>query len=296
MKTTAGNLRCSQIYDPEKLRRSLLSRHPLCSAVDPYRGEKPTVFKSVQYRSASEAKYALLDHKTGIGLEYEVVKTWGATGRGYKPDFYAPRLDILIEVADFRGRFTEQKVENCKKAAEHLGLPVLLAQGFPGPQAKDPLREICRVFLPGGIESGTDPGLLKAAYPHLTQFFDVFRENDMRDCLRSVISTTFENLDEATGEPRLESWAGFIRSNMDAVEALNTASPEVQRLLFLLTTGYRERRVAEIAADLNCTELQAAKAMKYLADQQLVHKLASGYEDEWRSLDLDQFKAESTKF
>lgn len=296
MKTTAGKSRCSQIFDPEKLRRSLLKHHPLCSAIESYQGEKPTIYRDIHFRSASEAKYGKQFFDSGIDGRYEVAKVYGPTGRGYKPDFYFPDLDFFMEVADFRGRYTQEKVENCKAAATAHGIPVVLVEGFPYDKAPDPLREVATTYLPGGIETSADPEIIRAAYPHMTAFFDAWKDPDMRKCMKNVRTTTFENLDEVSGEPRLERWAAFSGSNVTATERLSVVGDHALKLLFLLSTGYKERRFVEIAKDMGCTELEAARACKQLAEAQLSHKLAPGYEEEWRSLDLVQIAAEDFGF
>lgn len=289
METTTGKSRRTLFHDPVKLRQSLLSRHPLCTSTQPYQGEKPTVYLGTAYRSVSEAKWGMQFHLTGVENDYEVVKTYRPNGIGYKPDFYLRSVDALVEVADFRSRFAQEKIDGCKEAATRLQMPVFLVKGFPWFSNPDPMREITMVFMPGGLDL-TDPEVA-AAWPQVNQFLDLFKDNEVRATLRHVMNTTFENLDPATGEPRLPQLLRF-RNERDAVaRSIGGLGEEALRLFALLESGYPERRYPEIAKDLNCSPIDAAVACRQLAEAKML-KQAPAYEKEWLALDIDQITSD----
>jgi hypothetical protein len=257
--------------------------------VQPYQGEKPTVYRRTSYRSVSEAKWAMAFHLIGVENDYEAVKTYRSNGIGYKPDFYLRGVDALMEVADFRGRFTPEKIDACKGAATRLQMPVFLVKGFPWFSNPDPLREITLVFMPDGLDLA-DPEVA-AAWPQVNQFLDLFKDKEVRTTLRHVMDTTFENLDPETGEPRLPQLLRF-RTERDAVtRSIGRLGEEALRLFALLESGYPERRYPEIAKDLNCSPIDAAIACRQLAEARMLRQ-APAYEAEWRALDIDRISME----
>jgi hypothetical protein len=267
--------------DPEAQRRKLLAMHPACTSVDPWKGEKPVIYTGRQYRSVSEAKLAMWMRESSVEFDYEVAKTYRDDLTGYKPDFYLAGGDFFIEVADFRGRYTEQKIRACKEAADRLDVPVVLLRGFPWFQDEKPFAKIATVFLPRGLNFAEPE--VSAAWPAVAELLAIDDDNS-KLLIRKVVNTIFEDLDPNTGEPRPEKLQRFEQHRQATLQRMAQLEPLAHRLNSYLSCGYPERRYPQISQDLQCTKAEAAMACYQLAVAGLA---PADIADVWRSVNLE---------
>lgn len=272
------------LLDPEAQRRRLLALHPALTTVEPWRGEKPIFYAGRQYRSVSEAKWALWMAVSGIDFDYEPVKTFRSDLTGYKPDFYLSGAGFLLEVADFSGRYTPEKALACREAAERLDLPVVLLRGFPWFQDEKPIAKIATVFLPRGLDIA-DPEVA-AAWPTVVEFLGIV-DSDSRALMRKVVNCCFEDLDPYTGQPKAEKLRRFERTREKTLQQVEQLGPVAHRLHTLLSCGYPERRYSQISTDMGCSRAQAAMACYQLSMADLA---PADIAAEWRSVNLSAVK------
>lgn len=93
---------------------------------------KPTVFNGIEYRSATEARWAVFFNCLGVDFQYEPKAFSLSTGVGYLPDFYVEDFNAFFEVKPSDDKIvTEEAFKARQLSLDHPGMNVWLAIGAP---------------------------------------------------------------------------------------------------------------------------------------------------------------------
>lgn len=102
-----------------------------------------TWYKSILFRSRTEARWAVFFDSLGIEWNYEEEGFVMSDGTYYLPDFHLPTFDkgMFVEV---KGVFTQSEKELCRDLCYESGKNVLLAEGIPKPREYQFLVKDCK--------------------------------------------------------------------------------------------------------------------------------------------------------
>jgi len=124
---------------------------------------KPTWYEGVNYRSRTEARWAVLFDLLGLQFVYEIEKL-DVNGVSAHPDFYLCRSDTWIEVGPAVIEIHEEKQDKAQRLADSSGRPVLITMGFPRHCSHCPW-DGCSVALPAPHQ--VSPAVVDRHFPGL---------------------------------------------------------------------------------------------------------------------------------
>lgn len=101
----------------------------------------------INYRSRTEARWAVLFNYLGIHYIYEIEK-FKRLGGASIPDFYLPDYNVFYEVGPGCIEINEVKQDKAQELASATGVPVLVTKGFPNHRSPMPLVAGCTLSLP----------------------------------------------------------------------------------------------------------------------------------------------------
>lgn len=90
----------------------------------------PTKYKGYNFRSRTEARWAVFFDAMGITYLYEHEDVVLPNGRRYLPDFYLPKFDRGA-YCEVKGEFTADEKILCYELAKHTQKCVILLEGVP---------------------------------------------------------------------------------------------------------------------------------------------------------------------
>jgi hypothetical protein len=89
----------------------------------------PTKYNGFQFRSRTEAKWAVFFDEFGVKYNYEDSDFVLKSGARYLPDFFVPKLHAFFEVKG--GLFTEEEKRKCFELCEMTKTNVVMLDGPP---------------------------------------------------------------------------------------------------------------------------------------------------------------------
>lgn len=115
----------------------------------------PTKFNGIEYRSRTEARWAVFFTTLNIPFDYEP-EAFAIGDTGYLPDFFLPLQNCYVEIKGTDP--TEQEQIKARALAQFSGMPVVIFSGAPKMPMDENLPangdylESGRIYLPTGTE------------------------------------------------------------------------------------------------------------------------------------------------
>lgn len=103
-------------------------------ASDRGEGVQPTQFKGVEYRSRTEARWAVFLDVLGVSFRYEPERFTLSDRRWYIPDFYVDDWKVFIEVKPDNDKIVTEEADKARLLSkDRPDLNVWIAMGAPNP-------------------------------------------------------------------------------------------------------------------------------------------------------------------
>lgn len=179
----------------EEIKKRLMALPPVYYIPEAHKNKefksKPTRYEGVNYRSRTEARWAVLFDLLGLQYVYEIEKV-DTQALAIIPDFYLPRSDTWIEVGPDVVEIHEQKQEKAQRLADSTGRPVLITAGFPRHCSHYPWAG-CSVALPAPHQ--VSPDVVDRFFPGLASLREWSGES-VRDAMGVARNFQFEAIQD----------------------------------------------------------------------------------------------------